>query len=60
MPFALTPASLLQQHLDQIDGSAADSLFELLFDALRRHLCLESRYLDPVEQDKARTSAPPT
>lgn len=32
-------------------------LFELLFDALRRHLCLESRYLDPVEQDKARTSA---
>ncbi|QDS15201.1 DEAD/DEAH box helicase [Xanthomonas arboricola] len=32
-------------------------LYELLFDALRRHLCLESRYLDPVEQDKARTSA---
>ncbi len=32
-------------------------LFELLFDTLRRHLCLESRYLDPVEQDKARTSA---
>ncbi|MFX7419909.1 hypothetical protein ABTI86_19315, partial [Acinetobacter baumannii] len=23
----------------------------------RRHLCLESRYLDPVEQDKARTNA---
>lgn len=33
------------------------SLYELLFDTLRRHLCLESRYLDPVEQDKARTSA---
>ena len=32
-------------------------LFEILFDALRRHLCLESRYLDPVEQDKARTNA---
>ncbi len=32
-------------------------LYKLLFDALRRHLCLESRYLDPVEQDKARTSA---
>ncbi|MHB9800486.1 DEAD/DEAH box helicase [Pseudomonas sp. MT3] len=32
-------------------------LYELLFDTLRRHLCLESRYLDPVEQDKARTSA---
>ena len=32
-------------------------LYELLFDTLRRHLCLESRYLDPVEQDRARTSA---
>ncbi|NIC35822.1 DEAD/DEAH box helicase [Halomonas desiderata] len=32
-------------------------LYELLFDTLRRHLCLESRYLNPVEQDKARTSA---
>ncbi len=32
-------------------------LYELLFGTLRRHLCLESRYLDPVEQDKARTSA---
>lgn len=32
-------------------------LYELLFDTLRRQLCLESRYLDPVEQDKARTSA---
>lgn len=32
-------------------------LYELLFDNLRQHLCLETRYLDPVEQDKARTSA---
>jgi hypothetical protein len=24
---------------------------------MRRGLCLETRYLDPVEQDKARTSA---
>jgi superfamily II DNA/RNA helicase len=32
-------------------------LYELLFNTLRGHLCLESRYLDPVEQDKARTSA---
>jgi len=31
-------------------------LSELLFDNLRRHLCLETRYLDPVEHDKARTS----
>ena len=32
-------------------------LFELLFDYLRRQLCLESRFLDPVEQDRARTNA---
>jgi superfamily II DNA/RNA helicase len=32
-------------------------LYELLFDTLHRHLCLESRYLDPVEQDKIRTNA---
>lgn len=32
-------------------------LYQILFDTLRSHLCLESRYLDPVEQDKARTSA---
>lgn len=32
-------------------------LCQLVFDAMRRGLCLETRYLDPVEQDKARTSA---
>lgn len=32
-------------------------LCRLIFDAMRRGLCLETRYLDPVEQDKARTSA---
>lgn len=32
-------------------------LFQLVFDEMRRGLCLETRYLDPVEQDKARTSA---
>jgi Lhr-like helicase len=32
-------------------------LYKLLFDTLCRYLCLESRYLDPVEQDKARTNA---
>jgi superfamily II DNA/RNA helicase len=32
-------------------------LFEILFDYMRRQLCLESRFLDPVEQDRARTSA---
>jgi len=43
--------------LTQLTAGERTVLFELLFDALRRHLCLESRYLDPVEQDKARTSA---
>lgn len=33
------------------------ALYQILFDEMRRGLCLESRYLDPVEQDKARTSA---
>lgn len=32
-------------------------LCRLVFDSMRRGLCLETRYLDPVEQDKARTSA---
>jgi Lhr-like helicase len=32
-------------------------LCRMVFDAMRRGLCLETRYLDPVEQDKARTSA---
>ena len=32
-------------------------LCQILFDAMRGGLCLESRYLDPVEQDKTRTSA---
>lgn len=32
-------------------------LCRLVFDAMRRGLCLETRYLDPVEQDKTRTSA---
>ena len=28
-----------------------------VFDSMRRGLCLETRYLDPVEQDKAKTTA---
>ncbi|SFW17744.1 DEAD/DEAH box helicase [Nitrosovibrio sp. Nv17] len=43
--------------LSKLTAAQRAVLYELLFDALRRHLCLESRYLDPVEQDKARTSA---
>lgn len=33
------------------------NLCRVLFDEMRRALCLESRYLDAVEQDKARNSA---
>lgn len=33
------------------------ALYQIVFDEMRRGLCLESRYLDPVEQDKARNSA---
>ncbi|MEX1214724.1 DEAD/DEAH box helicase [Saccharospirillum sp.] len=33
------------------------ALFQIVFDEMRRGLCLESRYLDAVEQDKARNSA---
>ncbi len=32
-------------------------LLTVVFDFMRRQLCLESRFLDPVEQDRARTSA---
>jgi Lhr-like helicase len=32
-------------------------LYQVLFDEMRRALCLESRYLDSVEQDKARNNA---
>lgn len=43
--------------LTKLSAEQRTVLYELLFDALRRHMCLESRYLDPVEQEKARTSA---
>lgn len=33
------------------------ALYQFVFDEMRRGLCLESRYLDAVEQDKARNSA---
>ena len=33
------------------------NLCRVLFDEMRRSLCLETRYLDSVEQDKARNSA---
>jgi Lhr-like helicase len=43
--------------LGQLNAAHRASLCRLVFDTMRRGLCLETRYLDPVEQDKARTSA---
>jgi superfamily II DNA/RNA helicase len=43
--------------LGKLNAAHRASLCRLIFDTMRRGLCLETRYLDPVEQDKARTSA---
>lgn len=43
--------------LSKLTAAQRSELCRLVFDAMRRGLCLESRYLDPVEQDKARTNA---
>ena len=43
--------------LARLNADCRAELCKLMFDAMRRGLCLESRYLDSVEQDKARTSA---
>jgi Lhr-like helicase len=43
--------------LGQLNAAHRANLCRLVFDAMRRGLCLETRYLDSVEQDKARTSA---
>ena len=43
--------------LGKLSAAHRVNLCRLVFDAMRRGLCLETRYLDPVEQDKARTSA---
>ena len=43
--------------LSKLGPSNREAFCRLVFDEMRRSLCLESRYLDPVEQDKARNSA---
>ncbi|MGI9213624.1 MAG: Zn-binding domain-containing protein, partial [Methylococcaceae bacterium] len=43
--------------LSQLDAAHRACLCRLLFDAMRRGLCLETRYLDPREQDMTKTSA---
>lgn len=43
--------------LAKLNAANRAKLCRIVFDTMRRGLCLETRYLDPVEQDKARTSA---
>ena len=43
--------------LAKLNAAHRVKLCRIVFDTMRRGLCLETRYLDPVEQDKARTSA---
>ncbi len=43
--------------LAKLSAANRAKLCRLVFDSMRRGLCLETRYLDSVEQDKARTSA---
>lgn len=43
--------------LAKLSTANRKTLCRIVFDAMRRGLCLETRYLDPVDQDKARTSA---
>lgn len=43
--------------LTKLNAYNRANLCRVLFDEMRRALCLETRYLDSVEQDKARNSA---
>ena len=43
--------------LSKITPEQRSALAQMLFDSMRRSLCLETRYLDAVEQDKAKTTA---
>ncbi len=43
--------------LSKIIPAQRTILARMVFDSMRRSLCLESRYLDAVEQDKAKTTA---
>lgn len=43
--------------LQRLQPVSREALARLVFDELRRNLCLESRYLDPTDQEKAKNSA---
>ncbi|MDO9105700.1 MAG: DEAD/DEAH box helicase [Methylovulum sp.] len=43
--------------LRNLDATGREAFCRLVFDEMRRALCLESRYLDPVEQEKTKITA---
>ena len=51
------PFSRRQRNAPTLGPEGSEALARLVFDEMRRSLCLETRYLDAAEQDKARTSA---
>lgn len=57
--FCASDATFEKSHdvLLNIGSKGREALARLVFDEMRRNLCVESRYLDPLEQDRARTSA---
>ncbi|WP_436395848.1 DEAD/DEAH box helicase [Acidithiobacillus ferriphilus] len=56
--FSATDSLFAQNaRLSALSGPHRAALCQIVFDVMRRGLCLESRYLDAVEQDKARNSA---
>ena len=57
--FAADEALLTNQHsvVLRLGSTGRAALARFIFDEMRRSLCLETRYLDPAEQDRTRTSA---
>jgi len=47
------PGTLLRR----LDTTGREAFCRLVFDEMRRALCLESRYLDPVDQEKTKNTA---
>ena len=47
----------LHSALQRLGPTGREALARLVFEEMRRNLCLETRYLDSAEQDKARTIA---
>ncbi len=48
---------LLETLLRKLDTKGREAFCRLVFDEMRRALCLESRYLDPVDQEKTKNIA---